>query len=363
MSPPEAPAPLRAAVWLVLLTNVAWALVLPMIMVDPDTVATWMIVAAALAGHSTAHLLVMRAAVTPWGKGRRRILPAVGLVVATLVAWPILTTWAETDEQPWTWLVGFTISALFLVIRPLYAALVGVALTGLVVLAAMVSDLSVLRSLLFVAIAGLAAGVFAAIVVYSMRLLVAAETGRAAEASLAVAEERLRFSRELHDALGHRLNIIALKAELAGAEDLRQLAAEAAIDIRRAVHGYAALDMAEQVRGAELVLSSAGLDVEIAIDPAAWGQVEPEVEQLLATAVREGVTNILRHSDAHSCRIAFSEDGDLLRFQMTNDRPRSASAANGLGLSGLHDRAAALGARVRTEREDDRFVLCIEVPR
>lgn len=363
MTPKEAPAPARAVVLVILLMNVAWAVVLPVMLVDPGGATAWLVVLVVLALHATAHVLVMRAAVSPWVEGRARSLHAGVLVGTSILAWPALSGWAEPGQEPWAWLVGFTIGALPLVMRWSTAGLVSLGLVGLVALEAALRGASAGQAVVFVAVAASAAGVFAMVVVWMLRLLVAAEAGRAAEAGLAVAEERLRFSRELHDALGHRLHVIALRAELAGADDIRELASAAARDVRGAVHGYAALDLAEQVRGAELVLGSAGVEIEVELDSSDLTGLAAPISQLLATAVREGVTNILRHSDARACRIVISEQHGLLRLVMSNDRPRSPADVPGLGLTGLHERAGALGARVRTTREDDLFVLCVEVPR
>ena len=114
------------------------------------------------------------------------------------------------------------------------------------------------------------------VVVWMLRLLVAAEAGREAEAGLAVSQERLRFARDLHDVLGHRLERHRAQGRAgrragrrrrrrvrAEAEQIRGLATATLREVRAAVHGYGTIDLAEQLRAARLVLTSAGVDTAL----------------------------------------------------------------------------------------------------
>jgi two-component system, NarL family, sensor histidine kinase DesK len=136
---------------------------------------------------------------------------------------------------------------------------------------------------------------------------------RAELARMAVAEERERFARDLHDLLGHSLSVIALKAELAGrilpdhpagaakeVADLELVARTALGEVREAVSGYRQPTLEGELAGARMALSAAGIkahlqQVRVTLDPA--------VEAVLAWAVREGATNVIRHSGARHCRL------------------------------------------------------------
>ncbi|MEV0145717.1 MULTISPECIES: histidine kinase [unclassified Nonomuraea] len=158
-----------------------------------------------------------------------------------------------------------------------------------------------------------------------------AHDSQEAKASLAVAEERLRFARDLHDLLGHSLSVISLKSELAAklatrsdagagkAEremaDVRRLAAEALAEVQVAVDGYRTLDLDEELHGVRAALEAAG--ARCVID-AATADLSPAARALLAWAVREGATNILKHSTATRCAITI-RDGAL---EMRNDGVR-----------------------------------------
>ncbi|MBN6055276.1 hypothetical protein JYK22_25290, partial [Nonomuraea sp. RK-328] len=179
-----------------------------------------------------------------------------------------------------------------------------------------------------------------------------AHDGKEAKASLAVAEERLRFARDLHDLLGHSLSVISLKSELAAklatraaAEgkaaremaDVRRLAVEALAEVQLAVDGYRTLDLDEELAGVRAALEAAGACCEI---EAATAGLSPGARALLAWAVREGATNVLKHSAATRCSITI-RDGAL---EMRNDGVRAPGHADaGTGLRGLAERMAAAG--------------------
>ncbi|MBS4754025.1 hypothetical protein KG112_14520 [Nocardioides sp. zg-ZUI104] len=191
------------------------------------------------------------------------------------------------------------------------------------------------------------------------------DQARGAQAALAVAEERLRFSRDVHDVLGRRLAAIAVQAELAAtlaergdasvAERMlavRETAHEAMREARELARGYRATDLSQELDGARSLLSSAGIDVDVAVEdvPVPWR--EP-----VAWVVRESVTNVLRHSSATRVRIGYA-DGELT---VHNDGPVTAQSSttaargsgsgtgSGSGLRGLRERLAPLGATLTAE--------------
>jgi two-component system, NarL family, sensor histidine kinase DesK len=177
-------------------------------------------------------------------------------------------------------------------------------------------------------------------------------------ARLAVAEERLRFSRDLHDLLGHAMSMVVLKSELAGrllpmaperarAEvgDVEVAAREALRQVRDAVAGYRQPTLRAELAAAPEVLNAAGIGVRI--DDSAGG-LAVAVDTLLAWAVREGVTNVVRHSRASVCTIRTSADHGLARIEITNNgRGAAPSHASGSGLAGLAERAIAINGCMR----------------
>jgi len=185
-------------------------------------------------------------------------------------------------------------------------------------------------------------------------------------ASLAVENERSRFARDLHDILGHSLTVITVKAELAqrlmdagtpdGAAraraelaDLERLSRDALADVRRAVQGYRGLTLPGELVRARTALAAAGIEATI---PGSAEDVPTELRELFAWAVREGVTNVVRHSRAAHCEIRLApasvqvcDDGvgpDTFATSATG------SVLSGSGLAGLRERAATMGATVVT---------------
>ena len=176
-------------------------------------------------------------------------------------------------------------------------------------------------------------------------------------AAEAVAEERLRFARDLHDLLGHSLSSITLKSELAGrllpanpekaaaeVRDIEGVARRALREVREAVAGYRQPTLDSELDGAREMLEAAGIDCWIenkaGVLPNATGAV-------LAWAVREGVTNVIRHSRARHCEIRVTRDAEEIRAEVSDDgrgsSPGRNSTATGSGLSGLAERVAASG--------------------
>jgi two-component system, NarL family, sensor histidine kinase DesK len=193
-------------------------------------------------------------------------------------------------------------------------------------------------------------------------------------AQLAVAEERLRFSRDLHDLLGHSLSVMAIKSELAGKllparpeeahrqmEDVQQSAREALRKVRATVAGYRQPTLQSELEGARQLLEAAGITPELEVDS------EPlplAVDNVLALAVREGVTNVIRHSRARRCRISIKFGPTLASLRVVDDgQPGEASTEGGTGLLGLSERARALHGEVHAGRSGDGFELAVEIPR
>ncbi|MFC4534734.1 sensor histidine kinase [Sphaerisporangium dianthi] len=173
-------------------------------------------------------------------------------------------------------------------------------------------------------------------------------------ARTAVAEERLRFSRDLHDLLGHTLSVMVVKAEAvrrvlpgnvdAAAEqagDIERIGREALKEVRAAVSGYRGRGLAAEVESARTVLGDAGVRLTTRMPVA---ELPPETDALLGWAVREGVTNLIRHSGAHACEIALGvgDNGTVLEI-LDDGRGGARRAGAGHGLSGLRERVTAAG--------------------
>jgi two-component system sensor histidine kinase DesK len=191
---------------------------------------------------------------------------------------------------------------------------------------------------------------------------------REENARLAVAEERNRFARDLHDILGHSLTVITVKAELAARlldvdrerareeiADLERLSRDALADVRRAVEGYRDLTLPGELARARIALQAA----EIAADlPNSTDEVPTELRELFAWTVREGVTNVIRHSGARSCRVLLEPTRVVVYDDGTGAHPDD----SGHGLTGLRERAAAAGAVLVTRTlEPHGFALQVAV--
>jgi two-component system sensor histidine kinase DesK len=193
-------------------------------------------------------------------------------------------------------------------------------------------------------------------------------------ARLAVSEERARFARDLHDLLGHSLSVIAVKAELAerllqrdpalAAEhvgDVKNVAREALAEVRDAVSGYRQPTLVSELEGARMALQAAGIEARL---EGADVELPADVEAVLAWAVREGTTNIVRHSGARSCRIAVRPGPAQVTAEVVDDGHAQGPAGNGHGLAGLRERAARVAGEVEAgPGPDGGFRLRVTVPR
>ncbi|MFL1378963.1 MULTISPECIES: sensor histidine kinase [unclassified Nocardiopsis] len=197
-----------------------------------------------------------------------------------------------------------------------------------------------------------------------------------AKARLAVAEERLRFTRDLQDLLGQDLSVLAARAAQAerdvsadpeearaGAAEVHALARDTLRRVRAAVSGYRELDLAEEVRSVTAALEADGTRTTVAgldgLDPS------PAEASLAAWAVREGGAHVLRHSDATRCRISFSRDPGTGRavVEVANDRARPGADAEPGVAGGLAERVRREGGTLSAARtEDGGFLLRVHLP-
>jgi two-component system sensor histidine kinase DesK len=177
-------------------------------------------------------------------------------------------------------------------------------------------------------------------------------------ARLAVGEERLRFARDLHDLLGHSLSVIALKSELAGrlikntpglaaheVEDIEKVARDALREVREVVAGYRQPTLAAELAGAHEALTAAGIQDHVELDRA---PLPPAVEAVFAWTVREGVTNVMRHSQAKRCAIRISSRDSHATIDVVDDG-RGGTPQPGSGLRGLRERVTDRGGTLTAE--------------
>ncbi|GAA1450094.1 sensor histidine kinase [Nocardiopsis tropica] len=207
--------------------------------------------------------------------------------------------------------------------------------------------------------------------------------GQAARARLAVTEERLRFARDMHDLLGHSLSALAVKAELAGRlaerspdrartemSEVQDLARAALQQVRGAVSGYREVDLAGEVASVGGVLEANG--TRVAVSGLDGPDLPPRTAALAAWVVREGGTNVLRHSDASRCSISFSrlpgphDRSAALVVEVFNDRAHDGGergSSSGSGLAGLSERVSLGGGSLSAARtKDGGFLLRAVLP-
>ncbi|HKT49412.1 MAG TPA: sensor histidine kinase [Candidatus Angelobacter sp.] len=187
---------------------------------------------------------------------------------------------------------------------------------------------------------------------------------------LAKVAERERIARDLHDLLGHTLSLIVLKSELAGKlldhdpararheiRELEQVSRNALSEVRQAVRGYRAGNLASEVARAKATLETAGVAVECQMDSIT---LAPTRENAMALALREAVTNVVRHANATQCTIRVRVSDGQCAMEVV-DNGRGGSAEEGSGLRGMRERAEALGGTV-TRRVADGCSLAVSLP-
>jgi len=293
------------------------------------------------------------------------------LAQALLVYLPLLQF-----KQAWIGLPGFLAGSVLLVLPPV----LGWAAFTLVV-ASMGATQWILTHRWFDTSYTLVSTIITAFVVYGLSrlagLVVQLHSARGELARMAVADERLRFARDLHDLLGYSLAAITLKSELthrlvltqpAKAQeelsDVLDIARRALADVRSVASGYRELSLEAEVGSARSVLIDAEVDVQMQMD---YGELPAPVRTVLATVVREGVTNVLRHSKAEHCEITILEDAGQVRMDLVNDgvaqTPARDAVRGGSGIPNLSVRAAALGGKLMAGLDPDgRFRLQVTVP-
>lgn len=333
------------------------------------------------------------ALVVAYGAGFALIVYQFEHGVTTRIRYPILVTFVLAGLALTT---VFNDTAVFVVVFTSMAVTVSLplirpAFLGLLVVTAAAMAVGIPGGVF--AIIGLGFGTYiAGFVTFVMRRLfvtIAELQGARQElATAAVARERLRFARDLHDLLGHSLSVIVVKAELirrtasrdpdaaaAAAADIESVGRRALAEVRDAVSGYRRADLRTEATRAEQALSDAGIATAVALATSAF---DPESDAILAWAVREGATNVLRHSAAEHCTIEVTAAKDRIVLMIADDGagmraidPEAADTTSGNGLRGLCERVTAAGGTVHAGPPHDPsdspygtagFVLRVSVP-
>ena len=220
-----------------------------------------------------------------------------------------------------------------------------------------------------VLLAGLASSAFVALLDTVAEL----RRTRAELARIAVAEERERFSRDLHDLLGHTLSVMVVKAQAvrrlaaqdpdaaaSHAADIEHIGRQALVDVRQAVHAMRAPTLAEELDNALRSLDAAGIATSVTGPNATPGPAD----EVLAWVVREAATNVLRHSGASTCRIEVGQRDGSVELTVADDGvgiSREPSLRLG-GLDGLRNRLRAAGGELHVEPAGEGYRLVATLP-
>ncbi len=189
-------------------------------------------------------------------------------------------------------------------------------------------------------------------------------------AHMAQVAERERIARDLHDILGQTLSVIILKSELASRlsstdparaadeiRDVERIARDALAQVRAAVRGYRSAGIASELKSARETLETAGIHVEIQVEMQIEPQIEtptdapplsPAQEGVIALALREAVTNVVRHAQATFCRLTLRRNGPYCELEI-QDNGRGGIAEEGSGLTGMRQRVETLGGALERD--------------
>jgi two-component system sensor histidine kinase DesK len=282
-------------------------------------------------------------------------------------------------EDSWIGLPGFFAGSVLMVLRPPF----GWIAAALVVASMAFTQwlfLPKFEAVLYITLSTTLTGLLVYGLTWLSTLVTELHSAREELAKMAVARERLRFARDLHDLLGYNLSAITLKSELThrlvikhparAREELveiLQISRQALADVRAVASGYREMSLDEECVSARSVLAAADVHVQMEVD---YRDLPVRVTTVLATVLREGITNLLRHSKAEFCEISVRQAGGTVTIEMINDGvpndpvdSRSNSGPGGSGIHNLSARVAELGGELTTELgENNKFRLHAQLP-
>jgi two-component system sensor histidine kinase DesK len=225
------------------------------------------------------------------------------------------------------------------------------------------------------ALSGMLAGAIVFVMIKLFSVVDQLKETRQELAKVAVADERLRFSRDLHDLLGHTMSVVAIKAEavrrlaptdldaaIAQAASIEEVSRKALAEIREAVSGYRETGLDEELDRARSLLGAAHIVVTV---HESGPPLASQTENLLAWIVREGVTNVVRHSGAGHCEITLDRGADPVLLSIRDDGAGCAGAGVGTpgnGLRGLTERVDAAGGTLTAVGTEKGFQLQATLP-
>lgn len=370
----------RLIVRLILVFTMVGAVALTAYTTRPPSATAYVVFFVVLCWYAVSLTWAGWTAVLPNPPARQRRWALWSGIASAGALWGPAFAWSSPGDQPWAWAMGFGVAILPLVTSRRGAVALVVAIIGGCVIGAMVHDGSVAQNLVILSICAAMVLLMIVAAVWLVRLLTTAEDTRELRAELAVTQERLRMTRELHDTLGHRLGVIALEAELATGlveadpaqardhtEHIQELASRTMREARQAILGSTVVDLPSQAASARLVLESAGIEVRLDVDQHA--ALTEQQSRLAAAVVREAVTNVLRHARADRAEIVLVDEPDALVLSVTNDHSTSGSrvvddaVGGGTGLSGLIERSAAQGCLlIHGPTADGGFRVALRMP-
>ncbi|MFE6718333.1 sensor histidine kinase [Streptomyces albidoflavus] len=336
------------------------------------TFLPWLILGAGALSH-----LVQGGTPNPWLGGLHLLVFNTLYIAVVFRAFDELkrtspsTLWLLAAMTAATYLVAVTYGGSWLMFIPLLSLACGTVLRGrrLAVVLAVLSGSGAaiaawegnLWNAVSIGYGTYLSGLVTATILSLSRTVVELQRTRQELARTAVERERLRFSRDLHDLLGHTLSVVVVKAEAArrlaphdpeaaGAQmrDIEEVGRHALTEVREAVSGYREESLGAELDRARSLLAAAGVAMEVSRE---GPPLPPRVEALLCWVVREAATNVVRHSGASRCRFTVSADTEgTTRLNVTDDgRGRQEpGAAPGSGLAGLAERIGSAGGRLRT---------------
>ena len=292
--------------------------------------------------------------------GHSHVAEVVGLIALTV----ILTMFTLIQPTPGGTLLvfAFIVAGTCFPLRQALWVIGGLSVLQIVLAVIRLTDLaSTLNALINSILVG-GVGIGARLLWQSYRELLAA---REEIARLAVSEERLRFSRDLHDLLGQSLAVLVLKSELVSKQvpadtdestrqelrDLARVARKSLNDVREAASGYRRPSLSMEIGNARNALRAAGIGLLV---EDTLGRVAAEQDSVLAWCLREGVTNVLKHSGAKKCVLKLARTNGSANLELVDDgRGATTLDGGGAGLIGLRERVELAGGKFEVGSEPE----------